>query len=131
MFRARKCLDKGVELCNFLLSTPLEATFRTVNDVIQITEFSNNFTFWWEIIARKLLLSIEASNAVYFFYLRTVGAFAQSCTYWYLAPGSQRFLHGRYLILADVNLSLRFGSLLKPMIVFSGKIFDLILPCFR
>ena len=54
---------------SFCLSYILKATFRTVNDVNQITEFTNNFTFWWEILTRKLLLSIKASNAVYFFIL--------------------------------------------------------------
>ena len=32
------------------------------------------------------------------------------------------FSMGGYLILADVNLSLRLGSLPKPIIGFSGKI---------
>ena len=53
-------LSKGY----FGLSYVLEATFRTVNDVNQITEFTSNFTFWCEILAIELLLGAEANDTV-------------------------------------------------------------------
>ena len=110
-FGLEKCLDTGVEWCSFVFSTLLkmyihplskgsfglsyilEATFRTVNDVDQITEFTSNFTSWWEILAVGLLLSAESSDTVQLLNFRTVGAFTWSYTYWYLAPRSQRFLY--------------------------------------
>ena len=55
-------LSKGF----FCLAYVMEATFRVVNDVDQITEFTSNFTSWWEILAIELLLSAKASDAVYF-----------------------------------------------------------------
>ena len=80
-FEPEKCLDTGVELCSFLFSTlrkcsyilcvrgllvsyVLEATFRTVNDVNQITELTSNFTFWCEILLIELLLGAKATDTV-------------------------------------------------------------------
>ena len=80
---------------SFGLPYVLEATFRTVNEVNQIIEFTSNLIFWWEIFALESSFGGETGDRVQFLNFWTICTLAQSSTNWGENSWFEGFVYGR------------------------------------
>ena len=104
---------------SFGLSYILETTFGTIDEIDQITQFTCNLIFRWEIFALLLVekLLIESIFFIFGQYVHLPSLVQTGIK----ALGLRGLCMGGKLILAEVSLSLKLGSLLNPIIGGSGK----------